>query len=886
MPRGSQKLRPSATSGSGLASPDADPSPSPLPAGRSTSSFSFGNAMSAVKNALINMIPFPWRANPPKVVMLAREYDLSQNDSKDKFMLDFNSKILFTYRNRFVPILPHGTASLSNGTVASGSSSWSRTSGAIVTDAGWGCMIRVTQMALVQTMISHLLGRDWRFDELRDWSDKASVFIQIIERFRDVPDAPFSLHNFVMEGHGLGKQAADWFGPTSGAVAMRRVIELQRDHSFGLRAVVFEDGAIYKDVVYDAFGVTPPEDSPTSLQEVEGGAAGEGGHIRGEGADGDGSISVPLDSSLCCNGGDLVGGGEGKSSASGGKFEEENEKEREDLSSSSFGAKTEKGPPCTGLMLMVCVRLGNDRFNQELYQAQIQSCFSVPQFQGLSGGGPTTSAYFFVAANNENVYYLDPHVKVQPAFTSVGSSVSSSGPPRGVSGRDGGMERERERSHQGVPSSVERERGRPLSAASSVHSGGWKDVSVSVQGGETTAVPSASTSPPPHDPGTLPPHSARERGPPEVKGEMPSSHHRDGREPAGASWAGQWRGGDRWNVVDRSQSGSAQFCHAPSDITESPHTGTAAADRERIDSPPNLNFRSAIEGEVMSDDDALPLSLPPAQAVSLAVPLHLPAAANTQEDPEPRDRETSPLSPPSPSPSPTPPANCSKDLQARQPDSMEIEGDGGGMNCTDAAPENGRSSAEAAGTATARPGASACVTFSSSSSSSPIPSAEREGQKDHTAGAPSSSDSSTNAPTGQTSSCIATTNFPYSNPNLNPSPPPSSGQSNSSSSSSSASSPLEPEKSSQLRPGEPRQLQWSALNPSMCANFLCRDTGEFEDLLERLRALDPHQDVFEVFPRRPKYTYRADMMRAVHLDEDGDEMEAEGEGEGDEFVMI
>ena len=64
-------------------------------------------------------------------------------------------------------------------------------------------------------------------------------------------------------------------------------------------------------------------------------------------------------------------------------------------------------------MLMVCLRLGVDRFNTEEYQPAVQACFSIPQFTGLAGGGPTTSAYYFVAANADYLYFLDPHAKVQ-----------------------------------------------------------------------------------------------------------------------------------------------------------------------------------------------------------------------------------------------------------------------------------------------------------------------------------------------------------------------------------------------------------------------------------------------------------------------------------------
>ncbi|EEC14986.1 cysteine protease, putative, partial [Ixodes scapularis] len=182
--------------------------------------------------------------------------------SFDAFLEDFSSRLWFTYRREF-PAIP-GTD--------------------IRTDCGWGCMLRSSQMILAQAFVMHLLGRQWRWQQVHTeagevrlprhalWplregfrctgGDGTAVLVRCSPKpvndpprwFGDKADAstPFSLHNLVQRGRESGKKAGDWYGPSSVAYILKDALEdaAHRDQRLAQLCIyVAQDCTIYMDDV-------------------------------------------------------------------------------------------------------------------------------------------------------------------------------------------------------------------------------------------------------------------------------------------------------------------------------------------------------------------------------------------------------------------------------------------------------------------------------------------------------------------------------------------------------------------------------------------------------------------------------------------------------------
>jgi len=82
---------------------------------------------------------------------------------------------------------------------------------------------------------------------------------------------------------------------------------------------------------------------------------------------------------------------------------------------------------CTSVILFVCRRLGLESCNLDEYQQGLDSCFRLPEFQGLASGNSSSSAHFFVATHGEDsLLFLDPHI-THPALQKPADVVASCG---------------------------------------------------------------------------------------------------------------------------------------------------------------------------------------------------------------------------------------------------------------------------------------------------------------------------------------------------------------------------------------------------------------------------------------------------------------------------
>lgn len=137
-----------------------------------------------------------------------------EEEGIEAFKRDFISRLWLTYRREFQ------TMDDSNYT----------------SDCGWGCMIRSGQMLLAQGLMTHFLGRHWRWDanaeslklNYSSLSYEDNIHRKIIRWFGDTSSrtSPFSIHTLVGLGKETGKKPGDWYGPGAVAHLLRQAVKI------------------------------------------------------------------------------------------------------------------------------------------------------------------------------------------------------------------------------------------------------------------------------------------------------------------------------------------------------------------------------------------------------------------------------------------------------------------------------------------------------------------------------------------------------------------------------------------------------------------------------------------------------------------------------------
>ncbi|KAF9110075.1 Cysteine protease atg4b [Mortierella sp. AM989] len=123
-----------------------------------------------------------------------------------QFLMDFQSRLWFTYRKDLARIEPSF----------------------YTCDSGWGCMMRTGQSLLAQAFVQVLLGREWRAHLPQTQYDERR-YGEILSWFVDEPNRPYSIHRIAKAGVALDKRIGEWFGPSTVAHAIKRLSQHHAD---------------------------------------------------------------------------------------------------------------------------------------------------------------------------------------------------------------------------------------------------------------------------------------------------------------------------------------------------------------------------------------------------------------------------------------------------------------------------------------------------------------------------------------------------------------------------------------------------------------------------------------------------------------------------------
>jgi hypothetical protein len=172
------------------------------------------------------------------VWVLGESYEAGSEEGFSAYMRHFESVMWLTYRR--------GLQGMPNG---------------IVSDTGWGCMLRSAQMQLAQALQRHKLGDGWRLgdsDEDRYIAvAKTEDYITVMKLMADYPlqECVFSLQNMVRTGEPHGKRPGEWYGPGSAASVVKELLNARAvSEQLNLCVYVPVDGVVYLDIVDELCG--------------------------------------------------------------------------------------------------------------------------------------------------------------------------------------------------------------------------------------------------------------------------------------------------------------------------------------------------------------------------------------------------------------------------------------------------------------------------------------------------------------------------------------------------------------------------------------------------------------------------------------------------------
>ena len=343
------------------------------------------------------------------------------------FLRDLRSRVWITYRRGF-PAIASGADRGSGGSGGSGgsedasaseaSASEASTAGVAIsrrivdkapyqytTDAGWGCTLRVGQMLLANALSIHFFGRGYRRRDAGPCVPGGDARARdphdgLLSWFGDHPDAdacPFSIHEVYRWGRGeLDEETGEkkpggvpgvvpgrWLGPCVTAQAMAALTNARRPGGMCAYVLADEDGT---------FGGGAPN---LDARKVAAFASEKARQLIADcgSADSNGDRPSPK-RSPCLRLPGAPFDARAEDAVKNNNAKEERAKKTED-----YWAPT---------LVLVPLVLGIDRHVNARYVPSVAATLRVKQSLGVLGGTPGSSLYV-VGAQDDRLFYLDPH---------------------------------------------------------------------------------------------------------------------------------------------------------------------------------------------------------------------------------------------------------------------------------------------------------------------------------------------------------------------------------------------------------------------------------------------------------------------------------------------